>query len=165
MPIVHARVDERLIHGQVAMVWCRVTGAERIVVVNKQAVEDTMIQAALKMSKPAGMKLSILSPEKGVANLCGDKYGEEKIFLITKNITDMKYLIESGVPLKKFNVGNIAARDTSIPIKKSVSLTKTDIENINDLIDKGVVITAQMLPDESDMMITEYIKEAQTKTE
>ena len=165
MPIVHARVDERLIHGQVAMVWCRVTGAERIVVVNKQAVADTMIQAALKMSKPAGMKLSILSPEKAVINFQDNKYGDEKIFLITKNIVDMKYLIENVVSLKKFNVGNIAARDASIPIKKSVSLTKTDIENINVLIGEGIEITAQMLPDEPDVTIIDYIKEAKNKEE
>lgn len=77
----------------------------------------------------------------------------------------MKYLIENGVSLKKFNVGNIAARDTSIPIKKSVSLTKTDIENINTLISEGIEITVQMLPDEPDVMITDYIKEAKNKEE
>ena len=117
------------------------------------------------MSKPAGMKLSILSPEKAVINFQDNKYGDEKIFLITKNIVDMKYLIENGVSLKKFNVGNIAARDASIPIKKSVSLTKTDIENINALIGEGIEITAQMLPDEPDVTIIDYIKEAKNKEE
>ena len=47
MAIVHARVDERLIHGQVAMVWTNTVGATRIIVVNDEAVKDEMIIAGL----------------------------------------------------------------------------------------------------------------------
>ena len=61
MAIVHVRIDERLIHGQVAMVWTNTVGASRIIVANDEAVKDDMIIAALKISKPAGVKLSILS--------------------------------------------------------------------------------------------------------
>ena len=64
MAIVHARVDERLIHGQVAMVWTNTVGASRIVVVNDEAVKSEMIIAGLKMAKPTGVKLSILSVKR-----------------------------------------------------------------------------------------------------
>ena len=59
MAIVHVRIDERLIHGQVAMVWTNTVGASRIIVANDEAVKDDMIIAALKISKPAGVKLTI----------------------------------------------------------------------------------------------------------
>lgn len=49
MSIVNARVDERLIHGQIAMVWTNTVGATRIAVVNDQAVKDETIIAALKI--------------------------------------------------------------------------------------------------------------------
>lgn len=157
MPIVHARVDERLIHGQVAMVWCRVTNSERIVVANDNVIKDNMLIDALKLSKPAGIKLSILSLDKAAAKLIDNAYGEEKIFLITKNIQDMKLLIEKGIPLNAFNVGNIAARAGSIPIKNSVSVTDKDIADLKELLSKGIKITAQMVPTESNQSIIEYL--------
>lgn len=57
--IVHARVDERLIHGQVAMVWTNTVGAPRILVANDEALKDEMVLSGLKMAKPAGVNLSI----------------------------------------------------------------------------------------------------------
>lgn len=156
MAIVHARVDERLIHGQVAMVWTNTVGATRIAVVNDEAVKDEMIIAALKISKPAGVKLSILSKEKAVEKFKSGVYDEEKVFLITKNVSDMDYLITNGVDIKNVNVGNIAKRDGSVQIKKSVNVTEEDIKIINHLIEKGIKVTAQMLPNESDQSVASY---------
>lgn len=153
MAIVHARVDERLIHGQVAMVWTNTVGATRIIVVNNEAVKDEMIIAGLKMAKPAGVKLSILSVKRAGEKFAEDTYKDDKVFLITKNIGDMAELIRTGVPIKAFNVGNVAKREGSRPIKKSVNLTEQDIADIKEMTDKGVSVTAQMLPNESDQSI------------
>lgn len=158
MTIEHARVDERLIHGQVATVWTNTLGAQRIMVVNDLAVKDQMQIGALKMAKPAGVKLSILSKRKAIEKILAGNYDDEKVFLITKDIQDMADLIDSGVPLKAFNVGNISQKDDSKPIKKSVAVTETDVQTIKRLDEKGIKITAQMIPSESDETILNFIK-------
>lgn len=158
MPIIHARVDERLIHGQVATVWTNSLGAQRIMVVNDFAVKDQMQIGALKMAKPAGIKLSILSKRKAVEKILANNYESEKVFLITKDITDMAYLIDNGIPLKSFNVGNMSQKEGSKAIKKSVSLTDDDITTIKRLTDEGIEITAQMIPSESNESILSFIK-------
>lgn len=158
MSIVNARVDERLIHGQVAMVWTNTVGATRIAVVNDQAVKDETIIAALKISKPAGVKLSILSKAKAVEKFKDGVYDEDKIFLITKNIEDMNEIIKNGVPIKTVNVGNVAKKEGSVQIKKSVNLTGDDIALIKSMIADGINVTAQMLPNESDQSIEAYLK-------
>ena len=89
MSIVHARIDERLIHGQVAMVWTNTVGANRIMVVNDKAVKDEMMISALKIAKPAGVKLSILSKAKACEKIKNGVYDHDKVFLITTNIQDM----------------------------------------------------------------------------
>ncbi|MDQ0177612.1 PTS system mannose/fructose/N-acetylgalactosamine-transporter subunit IIB [Bacillus chungangensis] len=158
MSIIHARVDERLIHGQVATVWTNSLGAQRIMVVNDFAVKDQMQIGALKMAKPAGIKLSILSKRKAVEKILANHYEDEKVFLITKDITDMAYLIDNGIPLKSFNVGNMSQKEGSKAIKKSVSVTDDDITTIKRLIDQGIEITAQMIPSESNESILSFIK-------
>ncbi|AUJ49952.1 PTS sugar transporter subunit IIB [Brachyspira hyodysenteriae] len=158
MSIVNARVDERLIHGQVAMVWTNTVGATRIAVVNDQAVKDETIIAALKISKPAGVKLSILSKAKAAEKFKEGVYDEDKIFLITKNIEDMNEIIKDGVPIETVNIGNVAKKEGSVQIKKSVNLTDEDIALIKDMIADGIKVTAQMLPNESDQSIEAYLK-------
>lgn len=157
MAIVHARVDERLIHGQVAMVWTNTVGASRIIVVNDEAVKDDMIIAGLKMAKPAGVKLSILSVKRAGEKFAEDAYKDDKVFLITKTIQDMAALIKAGVPIARVNVGNVAKREGSRQIKKSVNLTDADIQDIKAMIDNGVPVTAQMLPNESDQSILSFL--------
>lgn len=158
MSIKNARVDERLIHGQVAMVWTNTIGATRIVVVNNEAVNDESIIAALKISKPAGVKLSILSKEKAVNKFKDGIYDEDKVFLITKNIQDMSDLIEGGIQIESVNIGNIAKKEDAIQIKKSVHLTEDDISLIKNMIANGIKVTAQMIPNESDQSIEIYLK-------
>lgn len=158
MTIIHARVDERLIHGQVATVWTNTLGAQRIMVVSDSVVKDQIQIGALKMAKPAGVKLSILSKRKAVEKITGGNYDEEKVFLITKDIPDMAYLIENGVRLTSFNVGNISYKPNSIPIKKSVALTDDDIKIIKHLVENKIKITAQMIPSESDEPILNFVK-------
>lgn len=157
MAIIHARVDERLIHGQVATVWTNMTGATRIIVANDLAVKDEMQIGALKMAKPTGVKLSILSIAKAAQNIKDGKYDEDKAFLITKDIPDMATLVEAGIGLQSFNVGNISGKSGSVAIKKSVSVTKADIALLRGLLAKGVKITAQMLPSESDDSIAAFL--------
>lgn len=153
MAIVHARVDERLIHGQVAMVWTNMVGASRIIVVNDAAVKDEMIIAGLKMAKPAGVKLSILSVKRAAEKFAENAYDADKVFLITQNIRDMVSLIEADVPFTSFNVGNVAKREGSRPIKRSVNLTQQDMDDIQKAVAAGITVTAQMLPNESDQSI------------
>ena len=158
MTIVHATVDERLIHGQVATVWTNTVGAQRIMVVNDAAVKDQLQIGALKMAKPAGVKLSILSKRKAIEKILAGNYDEEKVFLITKDIADMAALIDGGVPLQSFNVGNISQKEGSRAIKKSVALTDEDIQTVRRLTDNGVTITAQMIPSEPNEAILTFIK-------
>ena len=158
MSICAARVDERMIHGQVAMVWTNVVGANRILVANDEVVKDDLKIEGLKLAKHAGIKLSICSIQRTIDNLKNNKYGEDNVFLITRNIPDMAAIINGGVKLQEFNVGNISAKDGSTQIKKSVNVTPKDIEIIKDLINKGIHITAQMVPNEPDSSIMTYIE-------
>ncbi|MBQ3994013.1 MAG: PTS sugar transporter subunit IIB, partial [Erysipelotrichaceae bacterium] len=61
------RLDERLIHGQIAIKWSRHTGVDRIIVANDAAAENSVIQQSLMMAAPATCKTAIVSIDKAVA--------------------------------------------------------------------------------------------------
>ena len=52
--IVHARIDDRLIHGQVAVFWCNYLGVSRIMVAN---VTPEELEAFLELNR-RGIRLT-----------------------------------------------------------------------------------------------------------
>lgn len=145
--IVHVRIDDRLIHGQVANVWCTSLKVDRIIVANDQVAENEIQKSALRMSTPKGINTSLISIKKVVANVVAGKYGQQRILLIVNNPHDIQRLIDGGVVIKSFNIGNLSKREDTKPISKSVNVTVKEEQQIVKLLNNSVEVTVQMLPD------------------
>ena len=65
------RLDERMIHGQVATKWSRTLGVDRIVVADDTAAASDIMQKSLMMAAPATCKTAIVTVDKAVS-LCND---------------------------------------------------------------------------------------------
>ena len=146
--IVNVRIDDRLIHGQVAAVWSQYTKATRIMVVDDQVVHDVVNKEALKMACPQQCKLSILTAEKAAANLCAGKYDGEKVFIVAKNPKTIRSILDHGFVMDSVNVGNMGGKQNTRMLKKAVSVSEEDIENFLYLAGHGVKVTARMVPTE-----------------
>lgn len=97
--IKHVRVDERLIHGQVATMWTNTIKATRIMIVDDAVVKNEMEKVALKTAVPAGVKLSILTVKGAANNINNDKYAGQQVFLIVKSPHALRGLVDAGVEL------------------------------------------------------------------
>ena len=60
MAIIAARIDGRLVHGQVANLWTTKLGATRIMVVDEAASKSDIDKSGLRMATPDGIRLSVL---------------------------------------------------------------------------------------------------------
>lgn len=83
MQIKLARVDDRLIHGQVATVWAKEAGAKRIIVVSKEVANDDIRKTLVKQAAPPGIKVNIVDPEKAVKVYNNPKYADETVFYLS----------------------------------------------------------------------------------
>ena len=98
MGLVNVRIDERLIHGQVAGIWTNTLNTQRIIVANDKAAENPIDKASLRMAAPSTVRLSVITVEAAAKNITSGKYGDQRIFLIFKNPTDVnKFLDDNGV--------------------------------------------------------------------
>lgn len=145
--IVNVRIDERLIHGQVAAFWTNTLNVTRLMVIDDLASQDEIQKMALKMACPSTVKLSILSVDRAVERLNDPTaYENEKIFVVLRNTETLKNLIEKGAPIKNITVGNMSNKVGSTRVYHTVCVTKDDIEIFRNLSDKGLTFTAQMVP-------------------
>lgn len=158
MAIVNIRIDDRLIHGQVAAVWSMTTKANRIMVVDDQVVKDVVNKEALKMACPQQCKLSILTVEKAADNIKAGKYDEERVFIVAKSPKTICGLLDHGYQMEAVNVGNMGGKQNTKMLKKAVSVSREDIEHFLYLADHGVKISAQMVPSDEAVDFVDLIK-------
>ncbi len=144
--IVGVRLDERLIHGQVATAWNFFYKADRIMVIDDEVVTNTMLKTALKMACPSTVKLSILSNNTAIKNLGSGKYGNEKIFIICKDLKYLLNLLDEGVKYDKIILGNLSNKEGAVQYRKSVYLTEKDCKIIEEILEHDVDVTLQMIP-------------------
>ena len=155
--IIHVRIDERLIHGQVATMWTNTLKASRIMIVDDQVVKNDMEKMALKLAVPSGIKLRILSAGGAIKNISANKYVGQRVFLIVKSPSVLRTLVEGGINLTQITVGNMSSKTNSKQVRKSVSVTDQDIKDFKYLRSKNINIIAQMIPTDEPTNFMELI--------
>lgn len=156
--IVHIRIDDRLIHGQVAAFWTNALSVSRIMVINDEVAVDEMQKPLLRMVAPASVRTSIIDKETAVKNILAGKYEGQRVLAILKNPKDIWDLKEAGLAIKEINVGNMAAREGTRSIKRSVNVTDTDVLYFKKLLEAGVDINAIMVPDDKDCKLKDLLE-------
>lgn len=161
--IIHIRIDDRLLHGQVVTFWSHSLNATRLMVVNDAVANDEMQKSILKMVVPSGMRVSIITKEKAATNILAKRYHGQRVMMILKNPKDVLDLMDLGLDIKEVNVGNMSTRDNTTQIKKSISLTEKEFEEFDELEKKGVVVTSIMVPDNPKSYLRDFINKSNKK--
>ncbi|WYK01104.1 PTS system IIAB component [Enterococcus sp. 7F3_DIV0205] len=146
--IVNTRIDERLIHGQVAGIWSTSLDTQRIIVANDEAAADPLQKSSLRMAAPTSMRLSVLPVTEAAENILSGKYGKQRLFLLFKNPTDVLKFIEAGGPIQAVNVGNMSYKEGAREVTKSIQVLETEETVFETIASKGVNVTAQLVPND-----------------
>ncbi len=158
--IVNARIDERLIHGQVAGIWSSTLKTQRLMVINDAAAENTLQKTSLRMAAPKSMRLSVLTVQDAVNNINAGKYGKQRLFLIFKKPSDVLKFIELGGKLEHVTVGNMSFETGNREITKNIYITEEEAHIFAAISNSGVNVTAQLVPNEP---ATDFMKKLTNK--
>jgi len=106
---VLTRIDNRLIHGQVAVTWVNHVGANLILVANDEVARDPIQQSLMDMAVPAGIETRYFTIEETI-NKIGLASDRQKIAIIVKTPQDVLRLVEGGVPIRHVNIATCISR-------------------------------------------------------
>ena len=160
--IVNVRIDERLIHGQVAGIWSTSLDTQRIVVINDEAAADPLQKSSLRMAAPTTMRLSVLTVEEAAKNVQSGKYGRQRIFLLFKNPTDVLRYLEAGGKLETVNVGNMSYKQGTREVTKSIQVLEAEEAVFESIAGKGIKITSQLVPNDPSIDFMEKLRKLGT---
>lgn len=109
--IVQIRVDDRLVHGQVAVIWSKQFGTTHMVVANDEAAKNEIQQMTLKMATPDGVKLLIRGVEDAIGVFNNPKSENTKMFVLTNSVADA-LKIAQNCRVQSINVANVGRFET-----------------------------------------------------
>lgn len=152
------RVDERLLHGQVAVTWISEVAPTSILIANDEIMNNEMAKMALKMVKPNGVNLAIRSIDGGAEVLNDPRAKNLKIFVIVKTMKDALRLIEKTDSIHKVNIGGIKKKEGSKLVAAAVYLNEEDLDTLHQLCDKVEHVEFRMVPADSPKMGQEILE-------
>lgn len=158
MSIEWIRVDDRLIHGQVAVGWTRAKGITHIVVANDEVAKDDLQIMLLNIATPVGTKSSILTVDDASKKLKDGSLDREKEMIVVKDAKTILELISKGIDIKHVNVGNVRMKEGRKRITKEVAATDEEIKDWKELDKMNVELEAKWLPNNSSKDFNKIIR-------
>jgi fructoselysine and glucoselysine-specific PTS system IIB component len=151
------RIDDRLLHGQVAFTWTPALGADCLLIANDKVAKDEFMKMTLTLAKPAGAKLLIRSLADAAAFLNDEKNKALKILLIVNSIKDANALATLVPEISSINFGGLRSKEGSRLISKAIAVTDDDIPVIKQLLNKGIELEVRQVPTDSKQMVENLI--------
>lgn len=155
-----ARVDTRLLHGQVATAWTPASKADRIIVVSDAVAKDEMRKQLIMQAAPNGVNANVIPIDKMIEVAKDPRFGNTHALLLFENPQDALRVVEGGVPIHSLNVGSMAHSTGKTMINKVLSMDKNDVETFEKLRDLGVEFDVRKVPNDSKADLFDMIKKA-----
>lgn len=157
MVIGLARIDDRLIHGQVATRWTKETNVSRIIVVSDEVAADTVRKTLLTQVAPPCVTAHVVDVAKMIRVYNNPKYAGERVMLLFTNPTDVERIVEGGVKVTSVNIGGMAYRQGKTQVNNAVSVDEKDIEAFKKLNERGIELEVRKVSTDPKLKMMDLI--------
>lgn len=161
--IVLARVDSRLLHGQVATAWTKSVNPSRIIVVSDAVAKDDLRKKLIEQAAPPGVKANVIPVDKMIEVSKDPRFGNTKALLLFENPQDVLRAVEGGVDITEVNVGSMAHSVGKVVVSKVLSMGTDDVKTFEDLKERGIKFDVRKVPNDSRDNMDEILRKAKNE--
>jgi PTS system mannose-specific IIB component len=159
MEISFVRIDDRLIHGQVATVWTKDSGCNRIMAVSDEVAADDLRKQLVIQVSPPGIKAYVVTIEKAIEAYKNPKFDSFKTLFLFTNPKDVVRMVEGGVDIKSVNVGGMCYKEGTKQITNALCVSETDIDAFKKLNEYGIELEIRKLAKDNKISMMDKLKE------
>ena len=151
------RIDDRLVHGQVAFTWTPSLDVDCLLIANDKVVKDEFQKMTLNLAKPSRVKLLIKSVNDAATFLNDERSAPLKILVLVNNVKDAAVLAAQVPEITSINLGGLRSKDGSKLISKAFAVNEDDLMIIRDLLEKGIELEVRQVPTDNKKYVKELI--------
>jgi PTS system mannose-specific IIB component len=149
--IVLARIDDRLIHGQVMTAWMKTRPAKRILVIDDKVAADAFMIEVIELAAPTGVKVDVYSCDQAIEAL---KDGLDTPTILLAKVPDTyKRLMDGGIALGEINLGGMGMAPGRKTLYKNIAASEVERSVMKVFLAKGIDIKIQIIPSENSIEI------------
>lgn len=157
MEIRLARIDDRLIHGQVATAWAKQININRIIVVSDEVANDSLRKFLLQEAAPPGIKSNVVTVSRMLDVYDNQLFQEQKVMLLFTNPQDVERLIRGGMRLNSLNIGGMRFTAGKQMITNFVSIDEQDADAFRYLDEQGIELEVRKVPTDRKVNLMELL--------
>jgi len=139
------RVDDRLIHGQIAIAWGQRLRPRRIWVVDAAAAADPWESELLRAAAPEA-EVRVVAVEEAAAGWEAESGAAGGAFLLVRDLRTALALVEAGAGVRAFNLGGLHYAPGKTRVNDYVYLDDADRATARALLRRGVALEVQDVP-------------------
>ena len=142
--LVLTRIDDRLIHGQVMTKWLKETEAQNVLIIDDATAKNDFMINVFEQAIPEDVGIGVFNKEDGVKFLSQPL--EAPTLILVKVPETVEYLIEHGIDIKDVDLGGMGAKEGRTTLYQYISTSPEEDKCFKRLIDKGVNVYVQIVP-------------------
>ncbi|HFR3814795.1 TPA: PTS sugar transporter subunit IIB [Streptococcus suis] len=158
-----ARIDTRLLHGQVATAWTPASKADRIIVASDTVAQDELRKQLIKQAAPGNVKANVVPIKKLIEVSKDPRFGNTHALILFETPQEALEAIEGGVEIKELNVGSMAHSTGKTMVNTVLSMDKDDVATFERLRELGVKFDVRKVPNDSPKDLFDLINKADVK--
>lgn len=155
-----ARIDTRLLHGQVATGWTPASKADRIIVASDTVAQDNLRKQLIKQAAPGNVKANVVPIKKLIEVSKDPRFGNTHALILFETPQEALEAIKGGVEIKELNVGSMAHSTGKTMVNNVLSMDKDDVATFEQLRDLGVEFDVRKVPNDSKKDLFDLINKA-----
>jgi mannose/fructose/N-acetylgalactosamine-specific phosphotransferase system component IIB len=144
--IVLVRIDDRLLHGQVAVGWAPALKATRIVIADDEVAALSWEADLYREAGPSGVDVRVLSLAAADRLLRAAAPEADRTILLVRSPEALLALLERGLEVSEVNVGGLHHEEERKQFLPYVWLSKADAAALRKIAARGVRLSARAVP-------------------
>ncbi|MCT3063666.1 PTS system mannose/fructose/N-acetylgalactosamine-transporter subunit IIB [Lactiplantibacillus pentosus] len=148
MDIRLARIDSRLLHGQVATVWTKSVSPNRILVVSDEVARDALRKILIVQAAPPGVKANVITVDKMIEIYHDSLFDNVKPLILTDTPQNMARLVAGGLDFSQtgVDIGSLAFSTGMVMVTNAVAVGQAEADALYALAVAGLKVYAQKVP-------------------
>jgi len=156
--VILARIDDRLIHGQVVEGWVNFLKATCILVADDKVAANPLQRSIMEISVPEGLKVVIGKVEEICEKLRSSSLDAERAILLFSNPVDVVRSIKAGLTCPAINLGGLHFVPGKRKIMDVLAVSDADLEALQNILRQGVKVEIQTVPTEKPQPLEKVLK-------
>ncbi len=155
MPIIFARVDDRLIHGQVVQAWLPELNVDEVLIPCIKGNESCIHRGLLRLCLPYEYELTVMDSHACTQYASSSK---RRIFLLMASLKEFTDLVEDGLQIRSLNIGGMRFKEDAQKLAENVFLNAEDKRFLRIIRDLGISIETRAVPSSTSISVSEALQ-------